>query len=161
MNIEVKVPSPGESISEVQLAAWLVGDGDFVEQDAEIAEIDSDKATLTINAAQNCPQNLGYFGSFNDEQTPTNFNGQTKTLSAKATIELGVTYHIKLVIADHGDQTGLFDSAVFLKAGSFLGNKNLGTDRLISNGTALCENSTLTLNATTSGATYKWYKDGD
>jgi 2-oxoglutarate dehydrogenase E2 component (dihydrolipoamide succinyltransferase) len=52
MIIEVKVPSPGESISEVQLASWLVNDGDFVEKDAEIAEIDSDKATLTINAAE-------------------------------------------------------------------------------------------------------------
>lgn len=51
MIIEVKVPSPGESISEVQLASWLVSDGDFVERDAEIAEIDSDKATLTINAS--------------------------------------------------------------------------------------------------------------
>lgn len=50
MIIEVKVPSPGESISEVQLATWLVNNGDFVEKDAEIAEIDSDKATLTINA---------------------------------------------------------------------------------------------------------------
>ncbi|MDY0102388.1 MAG: 2-oxoglutarate dehydrogenase complex dihydrolipoyllysine-residue succinyltransferase [Lentimicrobium sp.] len=52
MIIEVKVPSPGESISEVQLATWLVSDGDFVEKDAEIAEIDSDKATLTVNAAE-------------------------------------------------------------------------------------------------------------
>lgn len=52
MIIEVKVPSPGESITEVQLASWLVKDGDFVEKDAEIAEIDSDKATLTINAAE-------------------------------------------------------------------------------------------------------------
>ena len=51
MMIEVKVPSPGESISEVQLASWLVNDGDFVERDAEVAEIDSDKATLTINAS--------------------------------------------------------------------------------------------------------------
>ncbi|MBK6967477.1 MAG: 2-oxoglutarate dehydrogenase complex dihydrolipoyllysine-residue succinyltransferase [Bacteroidales bacterium] len=52
MIIEIKVPSPGESISEVQLASWLVKDGDFVEKDAEIAEVDSDKATLTINAAE-------------------------------------------------------------------------------------------------------------
>ncbi len=50
--IEIKVPSPGESISEVQLANWLVGDGDFVERDQEIAEIDSDKATLTISATE-------------------------------------------------------------------------------------------------------------
>jgi len=47
MIIEIKVPSPGESISEVQLANWFFSDGDFVEKDAEIAEIDSDKATLT------------------------------------------------------------------------------------------------------------------
>ncbi len=50
MIIEIKVPSPGESITEVQLASWLVNDGDFVEKDQEIAEIDSDKATLTISA---------------------------------------------------------------------------------------------------------------
>jgi len=50
--IDVKVPSPGESITEVQLAAWLVKGGDTVEKDQEIAEIDSDKATLTINAEE-------------------------------------------------------------------------------------------------------------
>ena len=50
--IEIKVPSPGESISEVQLASWLVSDGSFVEKDTEIAEIDSDKATLTISAPE-------------------------------------------------------------------------------------------------------------
>ncbi|MDZ7741919.1 MAG: 2-oxoglutarate dehydrogenase complex dihydrolipoyllysine-residue succinyltransferase [Bacteroidota bacterium] len=50
MKIEVKVPSPGESISEVQLAAWLVEDGEQVEKDQEIAELDSDKASLTISA---------------------------------------------------------------------------------------------------------------
>jgi len=49
---EIKVPSPGESILEVQLANWLVSDGDFVERDQEIAEIDSDKATLTVSATE-------------------------------------------------------------------------------------------------------------
>jgi 2-oxoglutarate dehydrogenase E2 component (dihydrolipoamide succinyltransferase) len=52
MIIEVKVPSPGESISEVQLANWLVDDGAYVEKDQEIAEVDSDKATLSISAEQ-------------------------------------------------------------------------------------------------------------
>jgi 2-oxoglutarate dehydrogenase E2 component (dihydrolipoamide succinyltransferase) len=52
MIIEVKVPSPGESISEVQLAGWLVEDGVSVEKDQEIAEIDSDKATLSVSAEQ-------------------------------------------------------------------------------------------------------------
>jgi 2-oxoglutarate dehydrogenase E2 component (dihydrolipoamide succinyltransferase) len=50
MIIEIKVPSPGESITEVQLASWLVDEGEQVEKDQEIAEIDSDKATLTISA---------------------------------------------------------------------------------------------------------------
>jgi len=50
MIIEIKVPSPGESITEVQLASWLVEEGEQVEKDQEIAEIDSDKATLTISA---------------------------------------------------------------------------------------------------------------
>ncbi len=48
--IKMKVPSPGESITEVVIARWLKKDGDYVEKDEEIAEIDSDKATLTINA---------------------------------------------------------------------------------------------------------------
>ncbi len=50
MKTDVKIPSPGESITQVQIAAWLVENGDFVEKDQEIAEIDSDKATLTISA---------------------------------------------------------------------------------------------------------------
>ncbi|MEM7658058.1 MAG: 2-oxoglutarate dehydrogenase complex dihydrolipoyllysine-residue succinyltransferase [Bacteroidota bacterium] len=48
--IEVKVPSPGESITEVEIESWLVEDGAYVEMDDELAEINSDKATLTINA---------------------------------------------------------------------------------------------------------------
>jgi 2-oxoglutarate dehydrogenase E2 component (dihydrolipoamide succinyltransferase) len=50
--IEIKVPSPGESITEVVIARWLKKDGDFVEKDEEVAEIDSDKATLTVNAEE-------------------------------------------------------------------------------------------------------------
>jgi 2-oxoglutarate dehydrogenase E2 component (dihydrolipoamide succinyltransferase) len=50
MALEMKVPSPGESITEVEIAAWLVEDGDYVEKDQAIAEIDSDKATLELPA---------------------------------------------------------------------------------------------------------------
>lgn len=50
MILEMKVPSPGESISEVEIANWLVSDGDYVEKDQDIAEIDSDKATLALPA---------------------------------------------------------------------------------------------------------------
>ena len=52
MLLEMKVPSPGESISEVEIAEWLVEDGDFVEKDQSIAEIDSDKATLELPAEE-------------------------------------------------------------------------------------------------------------
>lgn len=50
MIIDIKAPTPGESITEVQIANWLVKNGDYVAKDTEIAEIDSDKATLTVNA---------------------------------------------------------------------------------------------------------------
>src|SRR5690606_5337389 len=48
--LEMKVPSPGESITEVEIATWLVKDGDYVEKDQAIAEVDSDKATLELPA---------------------------------------------------------------------------------------------------------------
>ena len=50
MALEMKVPSPGESITEVEIAQWLVEDGDWVEKDQAIAEVDSDKATLELPA---------------------------------------------------------------------------------------------------------------
>jgi len=50
MILDIKVPSPGESINEVEISNWLVSNGDYVEKDQEICEIDSDKATLTISA---------------------------------------------------------------------------------------------------------------
>jgi len=50
--LEMKVPSPGESISEVEIATWLVADGDYVEKDQAIAEVDSDKATLELPAEE-------------------------------------------------------------------------------------------------------------
>jgi 2-oxoglutarate dehydrogenase E2 component (dihydrolipoamide succinyltransferase) len=50
MAVEMKVPSPGESITEVQIARWIKKDGEYVEKDEELCEIDSDKATLTLAA---------------------------------------------------------------------------------------------------------------
>jgi len=51
MILEIKIPSPGESITEAQMSTWLVKDGDYVEKDQELAEIESDKATLPLIAA--------------------------------------------------------------------------------------------------------------
>ncbi|MFA5327276.1 MAG: 2-oxoglutarate dehydrogenase complex dihydrolipoyllysine-residue succinyltransferase [Prolixibacteraceae bacterium] len=53
MLVEIKVPTPGESITEVELGKWMVEDGDVVEKDQEVAEIESDKATLTLSATEN------------------------------------------------------------------------------------------------------------
>ncbi len=52
MAVEIKVPSPGESVSEVEIASWLVEDGEYVEKDQEIVELDSDKATLAMPAEE-------------------------------------------------------------------------------------------------------------
>lgn len=50
MKVEIRIPSPGESITEVELAKWLVADGSWVEKDQEIAEVESEKATLPLMA---------------------------------------------------------------------------------------------------------------
>jgi 2-oxoglutarate dehydrogenase E2 component (dihydrolipoamide succinyltransferase) len=52
MILEMRVPSPGESITEVEIATWLVEDGEYVEKDQPIAEVDSDKATLELPAEE-------------------------------------------------------------------------------------------------------------
>jgi 2-oxoglutarate dehydrogenase E2 component (dihydrolipoamide succinyltransferase) len=52
MIIEIKIPTPGESITEVEIGKWLVADGDLVTKDQEIAEVESDKATLTLAATE-------------------------------------------------------------------------------------------------------------
>ncbi len=106
------------------------------------------------------PANETYFGRFNQVQSATNYNGQTVVLNAIANVVPGKKYHIKLVIAD--ETNGNYDSGVFLKAGSFSGNKDLGEDLLISNGKALCFGTSRTIDATTNDATaYQWYKNGE
>jgi gliding motility-associated-like protein len=107
-----------------------------------------------------CPAaNETYFDGFNGAEHPTNFNGQTVVLKATSTVVAGVTYHIKLVIADQGNN--LYDSAIFLGGGSFNSTSNIGTNRLFATNNPLCENETLVLNVNESGATgFQWYKNG-
>jgi gliding motility-associated-like protein len=116
--------------------------------------------TVHPDIPNGCPaENEFYFESFNGAVSPINFNGQTKILSATATVIPNETYHVKLVIAD--EQNFRFDSAVFLEAGSFRLSTDLGEDRLLSTNNPLCENETLELNAFQSGNnTYKWFQDG-
>jgi gliding motility-associated-like protein len=104
------------------------------------------------------PANEIYFDAFNGNEHPTNYNGQTKILKAQSNVTPGVLYHIKLVIADQGNN--LYDSAIFLGGGSFAVETDLGDDRLFAANNPACENESLTLNAATPNATgYKWFRN--
>lgn len=115
----------------------------------------------TVRGAGVCPAaNEQYFQGFNPTNSPINFNGQTVILKAEANVTPGTAYHIKLVVADQGNN--LYDSAIFLGGGSFSSVTNLGADRLIATGTALCQGQTLPLDATIAvpTATYTWRRNG-
>ncbi|MEZ4786789.1 MAG: choice-of-anchor L domain-containing protein [Flavobacterium haoranii] len=102
------------------------------------------------------PQNEQYFDAFNGTNHPTNYNGQTVVLTAEANVVAGQVYHIKLVIADEGNFR--YDSAIFLKGGSFTFDVDLGDDRTIANGNPVCFDETVTLDGTSfSATTYQWY----
>jgi gliding motility-associated-like protein len=102
------------------------------------------------------PANPEYFDAFNGMEHPTNFNGQTKVLTAKANVTPGQTYHIKLVIADEGNYR--YDSAIFLKGSSFSTGIDLGDDRTFANQNPVCQDESITLNATTTGVlNYQWF----
>ncbi|MDN3676803.1 choice-of-anchor L domain-containing protein [Flavobacterium paronense] len=104
-------------------------------------------------------QNEQYFDAFNDTEYPTNFNGQTKVLTAKSAVIPGHQYHIKLVIADEGNYR--YDSAIFLKGSSFELGVDLGPDRTFANQNAVCYNESLTLIGTSAGAlSYQWNFNG-
>ena len=106
------------------------------------------------------PQNEQYFDAFNGVNHPTNYNGQTVTLTAQANVIPGQTYHIKLVIADEGNYR--YDSAIFLKGGSFTFDIDLGEDKTVANGNPVCFDETFALDATSpSATTYQWYFNGN
>jgi gliding motility-associated-like protein len=119
------------------------------------------KITTVRGSGTVCPPaNESFFDAFNTTIHPTNFNGQTKVLQAEANVTPGVLYHMKLVVADQGNQ--LFDSAIFLGGGSFKVEIDLGEDRLVANENPVCIDDSLVLDATQSGNsnTYQWFKDG-
>ena len=104
-------------------------------------------------------ENPQYFGSYNNFSHPTNYNGQTVLLKAEADVTPGQTYHIKLVIADEGNYR--YDSAIFLKGGSFSSVGSLGSDRTFVRENPICYDENFSLNATTIGVTsYQWYFNG-
>ena len=113
-----------------------------------------------INNADNCRSNPEYFEGYGLANTNSNYGGRTKALIASSTVTPGVTYEIKLVVADQGDAA--WDSAIFIEGGSFNLGGDLGSDRLIANGDPGCEGTDITLDANLSvtDATFEWFKDG-
>lgn len=105
-------------------------------------------------------QNENYFDAFNGNNHPTNFNGQTKVLTARSSVIPGNQYHIKLVIADEGNYR--YDSAIFLKGSSFEFGVALGTDRTFDGQNAVCADESLTLDGTSVGVqNYQWSFNGN
>lgn len=132
-----------------------------------IAVIPGTQVPITSNnvrgAGGKCPEvNNTYFGHYNPDYGPVSFNGQTAILTARADVVPGQKYHIKLVVADQGN--ALYDSGVFLKAGSFTGNINIGKDLTINNADPLCENIPYRIEPnpplSDPSAKYSWFKDG-
>ncbi|WP_281228462.1 T9SS type B sorting domain-containing protein [Flavobacterium aquiphilum] len=107
-----------------------------------------------------CPAvNETYFGGYNPAASPVNYSGQTVKLNARADVVIGKTYHIKLVIAD--DKFEYYDSAIFLEAGSFTANIDLGADRTSATNNPLCYGDTFTIDSKLPATyAYEWYKDG-
>ena len=122
----------------------------------------------TINNSQKCNNNPDYFGGFNtNPNVPINFGGQTIVMTAKANVKPGVQYHIKLIIGDQGSDRGLYDSAVFLKSGSFTGNIDLLPDLASNDAAVICDSLVgVTLepknpsDISDPSATFDWYRDG-
>ncbi len=114
-----------------------------------------------------CPSdNANFFGNFyggsNGNISPTNFNGETKLLTASSNLIPGVTYHIKLVIADRNDVK--YDSAVFISGTSFnIGQDVLGPDVTVASGNAACYGSTYTIPSGLNPLLYdfEWIKLGN
>jgi len=100
-----------------------------------------------------------YFEAPNGINSPTNFQGHTVSLQASSVVTPDVTYHIKLVIADHSDTS--WDSAVFLEAGSFDLGGDLGDDITIASSTAVCYGQQITLDTQVPTATHTWFFNGN
>jgi len=144
--------------------AFLLKQAGTADQYQNLAIIPGTSIPVKVNTVRGSgttcpPANEMYFGGFNGTEHPTNFNGQTIVMKAEADVISGVTYHIKLVIADQGNN--LYDSAIFLGGGSFKSTTNLGIDRLVATDNPYCNGEIVTLNAFQPGTnTYKWFKDG-
>ena len=120
-----------------------------------------------INPVQNgsatfegCPASYeNYFNGYNTSNSPINYAGQTKVLTAETKVTAGKTYHIKLVVAD--DREEVFDSAVFIEAGSFSSKIDLGPDRLLATNNPVCFGESFLLNTNLPATnSFEWFRNG-
>jgi gliding motility-associated-like protein len=103
--------------------------------------------------------NESYFNGYNTATSPVNYSGQIVKLNAHADVIIGKTYHIKLVIAD--DKTKYYDSAIFIEAGSFSANIDLGPDRTATTNNPICFGDAFIIDTKLPASyTYEWFKDG-
>ena len=144
--------------------AFLLKQANTSDNYQNLAVIPNTNIPVKVNTVRGpgtiCPAaNEQYFDAFNGFDHPTNYNGQTVILTAEATVIPNTLYHIKLVVADQGNN--LYDSAIFLGGGSFKVEKDLGPDRSFANNNPLCPGTTHTLDATEPGSnTYQWFQNG-
>jgi gliding motility-associated-like protein len=108
-----------------------------------------------------CPEsNIHYFNGLNTSTSPINYAGQTLVMNAQTAVTTGKKYHVKLVIAD--DDNKLYDSAVFLQAGSFSSKIDFGPDQTALTGKPVCFGESITLDTKLPASySYKWFKDGN
>lgn len=102
--------------------------------------------------------NEKYFNGYNPNGSPINYAGQTIVMNASTSVIPNKTYHLKLVVAD--DESRLYNSAVFIEAGSFITKINFGENRTVANNNPVCYGETYALNTNLSatGYTFKWFK---
>lgn len=117
-----------------------------------------DPVTINGQTFNGCdPINENFFNGYNTVTSPINYAGQTVVMNAHAAVVANKTYHLKLVIAD--DETGEFNSAVFIEAGSFLSTISFGEDRTTANNNPACFGENITLDTKLDNTyTFKWFK---
>lgn len=138
MIIEIKIPTPGESISEVEIASWLVNDGDYVEKDQEIAEVESDKATLplmaeesgiiSIKAEPGKPISVGDVACTIDSEgkAPESVKNSSKKAPAESPEKASAESPEKVIIK--GDETE--NKKINTKSGAETREGNINTDNI-------------------------------